>query len=225
MPKYWRIGERVPGWTGTCLNCSIVWGVRKMPWTTHPRISRRPIYDTEGRTYPGRVGRNLSGLSVLAGTEELVVLLDVQVVGTRKVGAACQLDGQFGICQDVKDIRDHRLLVDANAEDLPALVDTDDTVRCLVLGRDEYSLATDSVHVEAYTRLEVVKVNEAILGDEVNDAVLLRHLHGDREVIWCFSGEENVDSLLREHRVRSVVVNFNDVKLDKIQKHFEHHPR
>ena len=56
-------------------------------------------------------------------------------------------------------------------------------------------------------------MDKTVLGDEVDDTVLLRDLHGDGEVVGCLCGEEDVDGLLGEHRVRRVVVDFDDVKL------------
>jgi sporulation protein YlmC with PRC-barrel domain len=61
-------------------------------------------------------------------------------------------------------------------------------------------------------KFEVVEINEAIFCDEVDDAMLVGHLHihpGSR------SGprEENVHSLFREHRIGRVVINFHNVQL------------
>lgn len=56
-------------------------------------------------------------------------------------------------------------------------------MRRLVLSRDEDGLAGDAVHVDACAGLEVVEVDKAVLGDEVDDAVLLRNLNGDGEVV------------------------------------------
>ena len=105
-------------------------------------------------------------------------------------------------------------LVDANAEDLTPLVNADDSRRSLVLSGDEDGLARNTVHVQADTGLEVVQVDEPVLGDEVDDAVLLRDLHGDREIVRGLGREEDVDGLLGEHWVRGVVVKFDDVKLE-----------
>lgn len=82
-----------------------------------------------------------------------------------------------------------------------------------MLRSNEDGLAGDSIHVEADARLEVVQVDEAVLGDEVDDAVLLGHLHGHGEIVRCLSGEEDVDCLLGEHRVRGIVVDFDNVEL------------
>lgn len=52
-----------------------------------------------------------------------------------------------------------------------------------------------------------------ILRDEVYDAVLLRHLHCDREVASCFSREIHVDAFLGERSVGRRVINLNHMKL------------
>ncbi len=56
-------------------------------------------------------------------------------------------------------------------------------------------------------------MNKAVLGDEVNDAILLRDLQSNREIIAGFRGEENVDCLLREDGIRLGMVNLDNVQL------------
>lgn len=48
---------------------------------------------------PGRVGSDLGGLGELARLEELIVLRDVEVVRSRKVGARGELDGEIGVVE------------------------------------------------------------------------------------------------------------------------------
>ena len=54
-------------------------------------------------------------------------------------------------------------------------------------------------------------MDEAVLRDEVDDAVLLQDLHSDWEVVGRLGREEHVDGFLREGRVRSLMVNFDDM--------------
>lgn len=82
-----------------------------------------------------------------------------------------------------------------------------------MLGRSKDSLARDSVHVDADARLQVVEMNETVLGDEVDDAVLLRDLHRDREIVGSLRREENVDGLLRERRVWQGMIDLDDMEL------------
>jgi len=56
-------------------------------------------------------------------------------------------------------------------------------------------------------------MDEAVFRDEVDDAMLFGHLHSHWEVVRGLSGEENVHSLFREHRVGRVVINFHNVQL------------
>ncbi len=56
-------------------------------------------------------------------------------------------------------------------------------------------------------------MDEAKLGDEVDDAVLLRNLHRDGEVVGRLGREENVDGLLREGGVGRLVADLNDMEL------------
>ena len=55
-------------------------------------------------------------------------------------------------------------------------VDPYDPVRGLVWSGDKDCLGADPVHVDAHPALNVVQVDVAILGDQVNNAVFLAHL-------------------------------------------------
>jgi hypothetical protein len=125
-----------------------------------------------GVTYPWGVGSNLSGLIELPALEELLVLLDIQVIRTRKVSPTGELEGQFGIVQCREDIRNDGILVDIHAQNLTLLVHADDTMRSLVFSRDEDGLAGNSVHVDTRARFEVVEVDEAVFRDQVDNSVL-----------------------------------------------------
>ena len=58
----------------------------------------------------------------------------------------------------------------------------------------------------------------AELGDQVDDSVLLAHLHCDGEVGLCLGREEDINSPLLEHGVALLVVNLNHVKLKQQQQ-------
>lgn len=128
--------------------------------------------------------------------------------------SACQ-PGPHGIwtSRHTSNIVDDGVLVDADAEHLTLAVHTDNTAQQLVLGGSEDGLARNSVHVDARARLEVVQVDEAKLGDEVDDAVLLRHLHRDGKVVCRLGREEDIDGLLLERRVGRLVPDLHDVQL------------
>ena len=100
-------------------------------------------------SHPGRVGSDLSGLIELTTLEKLLVLLDIQIIRTRKVGPAGKLEGQFGIVQRGEDIGNDGILVDIHAQNLTLLVHADDAVRGLVFSRNKDGLSRDSVHVNA----------------------------------------------------------------------------
>jgi hypothetical protein len=161
----------------------------------------------------GGVGGDLGGLGVLLGGEELGELARVEVVGTGEVGARGETDREVGVVERAEDVGDDGFVVDGNGEDLPLAVHTDDTARALVHTGDEHRLPTDAVHVDARARLEVVEVDEPVLGDEVDDAVACRDLHRDGEVVRRLGGEEDVDGLLGVDGKSSLVVNFDDVEL------------
>lgn len=160
---------------------------------------------------PRRISSNLGSLAVLAALEELLVLLDVKVISSRKVTSGSKFESKLSIVKRVKDVGDERGFVDADAEDLTLLVDTNDTIRGFVFSRYEDCLARNSVHVNADTALEIVEVNETVLGDQIDDSVFLRDLHRYREVVVGFWREVYVDSLLGERRVWVGVVNLDDV--------------
>lgn len=149
----------------------------------------------------------------MTALEELLVLLDIQIICARQISPACELERQFGVVECCQDIRDHRVVVDADAEDLSLPVDTEDSIAGVVFASHEDSLAGDTVHVDAGTGLEVIEMDETVLRREVNDAVSLGDLHGDGEIIGRLGREVNVDGFLRERRVGRLVVNLHNVKL------------
>lgn len=162
---------------------------------------------------PRRVGGDLGRLGEGAAREELGELARVEVVRAGEVGAAGEADGEVGVVEGAEDVGDDGVVVDGDGEDLALAVDSDDTARRLVRARHEHGLAGDAVHVDARSRLEVVEVDEAVLGDEVDDAVALRDLHRDGEVVGGLGREEDVDGLLGVDGVRRLVVDLDDVEL------------
>jgi len=144
------------------------------------------------------VGGDFGSLVVLTGLEEVSVLLDVEIVGSGEIGSRSELDGEVGVVEGfwkgekertrlsrlgsilegsrktglTKDVGNNVVLVESNTEDLSLPVDSDDSSSSLVLSGSEDGLSRDPVHVDAGSRLEVVEVDETVLGDEVDDAVL-----------------------------------------------------
>ena len=57
---------------------------------------------------------------------------------------------------------------------------------------------------------------EAILGDKVDDTVLLRNLHRDGEVVRGLGREEHVDALLLEEWVALRTINPDDMRLREV---------
>ena len=135
-------------------------------------MSRKVRAEKNGITHPGGVGSDLSGLIELPALEKLLVLLDIQIVRSRKISPTSELEGQFGIVQCREDIRNDGIFVDIHAQNLALLVDTNDTVRSLVFSRNEDGLAGNPVHVDTRARFEVVEVNETVFGDQEHNSVL-----------------------------------------------------
>lgn len=166
------------------------------------------------KTHTRGVGGNLRRLAVLSTRKELLILLDVKVIRTREIAAAGKLERKLGVVERAENVRDDRVLIHADAEHLALFVDTNDTIRRLVLSSDENGLAGDTVHVDACARLKVVEVNEAELGDQVRNAMLFGHLHSDGEVVGGLRREVDVHRLLRKRRVGCLMVNFYYVQLN-----------
>ena len=78
--------------------------------------------------------------------------------------------------QKEKDLCSIQQRVDASFSDLPLPVDSDDATGGLVDSCDKDCLSTDAVHVDAGARLNVVEMDVAKLGDQVDDVILLTHL-------------------------------------------------
>jgi hypothetical protein len=111
------------------------------------------------------------------------------------------------------DVWHNSLLVHAHTQHLTLPVDSQNTMALLKLGRGKDCLARNAVHVDARARLDVVQVDETKLGDEVDDAVFLGHLHRDGEIVGGFGREKDVDSLLLERGVGLLVTDLDYVKL------------
>ena len=77
---------------------------------------------------------------------------------------------------------------------------------------DEYGFARDAVHEDAGAALQVIEVDKTVLCDKVDDAVLLRNLHCNGEVVDCFLREVDVNRLLSKHWVGGLVINFDNVE-------------
>ena len=110
-------------------------------------------------------------------------------------------EGKVVVVEGALDVGDHVLLIHRHGQNLSLPVDPDDAISGLVLRRHEYRVCADPVHVDAGAGLDVVKVDIAVLRDQVHHAVLLGHLHGHGEVALGLRGEERVHRLLLERRV------------------------
>lgn len=64
-------------------------------------------------------------------------------------------------------------------------------VRC----RHKNRVARDAVHVDASAALDVVHVNVAVLGDQINNVVFRRHLHCNGKIVLSLRREEDVNGL------------------------------
>jgi len=56
-------------------------------------------------------------------------------------------------------------------------------------------------------------VDETEFGDQVDDTVTLRDLHGDWEIVCCFWREEYIDCLLCEWDIGCFVADLDNVEL------------
>ncbi|PNY29194.1 Uncharacterized protein TCAP_00893 [Tolypocladium capitatum] len=162
---------------------------------------------------PGGVGGDLGGLHVVTRVKQLVELLRIKAVRTRQSGSRGQLDGNLRVGGVLEEVGDDGRVVDGDKEHLTLAVDTHKARRVAVGAAGEDGLARDSVHEDEGAGLEVVQVNEAVLGDHEDDAVLLRDLQSHGEVVGRLGREEDVDGLFRESRVRLGMVDLDDVEL------------
>lgn len=162
---------------------------------------------------PGRVCSDLGGTGEVARLEQLRELTLVEVVGTGKVASRRETNREVDVVERRENVGNHDLFIDRDAQNLTLAVDSDDTARRLVFAGDKHCLARDAVHVEACARLEVVKVDETVFRDEVDDTVALRDLHRDGEIVRGLGREEDVDRFLRVHRVGGSVIDLDDVEL------------
>jgi hypothetical protein len=177
------MGDNVPWETCASLKASIVRGVRRIPCEVFSDSTVR--YDST--TYSRRVRGYLGGFAELTTLEKLLVLLDIQLVCSWKVGPARQLESEFGVVEGTEDVWDNGLFVDAYGENLNLAVNTDDAIGSLVFSGDEDGFTANPVHVDAQSGFEIAEVN----AKSVFDTMKLGNLHGNRQVIRSSWMDEN----------------------------------
>jgi len=143
----------------------------------------------------------------------MIESLLVQLICTRQTSARSKLISQLGVLGALQQIRNNCVLIQSYRKNLTLTVDTNDTSRFAISTGCEDGLTGDAVHENAGTGLEVVQMNEAILGDDVNDLVTIRDLHCDWEVVGGLGWEIDVDVLLGELRVSLLVIHLDNVEL------------
>jgi hypothetical protein len=151
----------------------------------------------------------------LAILEELLILPDVEIVGAREVTAARKLERKLRVVERLEDIRNDGRLVNCHRENLAALVDANYTVRLLVFCGYKDGFSRNTIHIYASTGFQIIEVNEAKLCDEVDDSVLLRHLHRNWEIVRRLWRKINIDCLFGEGRIGLLVVDLYNVELMK----------
>lgn len=66
---------------------------------------------------------------------------------------------------------------------------------------NKYSVRRDTVHIDACSSLDVVHMNVAVFSYEIDDVILRRHLHRDREIVLRLRWEEHVHRFLWERLI------------------------
>lgn len=75
---------------------------------------------------------------------------------------------------------------------------TNNSTSSLMGRRHKDSIRRDPIHVDTRSTFNIIHVYVPVLGYQVYDVILRRNLHGYREVVLSFCGEENVDRFLWE---------------------------
>jgi len=149
----------------------------------------------------------------VAHPQKVVELPLEEIRGAGEVGAPRQPDAEINVVQVGAHVRHDGVLVDGEGEHLALAVDAEDATSGERRG-DKDRVGRDAVHVDARSRLDVVKVDVAELGDHVNHAVLLRDLHRHGEVGLPLRGVVHVDlRLLKRRRRVAALRDFDHVKL------------
>ena len=119
---------------------------------------------------------NLGRLAVLPVSEAGVELPDEQLVRAAQVVPDGEPERHVRVLEVAVDVVDDVLLVDGDREDLSLSIHTDDAAGGLVGSSNEDGFGGNPVHVDADAALDVVKVDVAVFGYQVGDAVLGAHL-------------------------------------------------
>ena len=104
-------------------------------------------------TYTRRVCSNFSCFTILASGKQLLILLHVEIIGTRKIGTARELEGELGVVQGCQDIWNNGLLIDVDARNLTFLVDTDNAIGSFVLRSHEDGFTRGTIQYRVSSRL------------------------------------------------------------------------
>lgn len=96
---------------------------------------------------------------------------------------------------------------------LSFLVDCHNTRGGWLIGSNKNSVVTDTIHKDTNAGFKVVDMDEAHLGEHINDTKALANLHGYGEIGWVFRSKEHFRRLLWEWRIVVWVINFNDLQL------------
>ena len=170
------------------------------------------------KTYPWRVRCDFGCLTVVLRREQLTKLLQIQIICTRKICTTCKLDSQSGVTKCIENVGNDVLLCNTDAEDLTFAIDANNTTSRLMICRDKDCFARNAVHINAYAGFEIVKVNKSVFGNEEDDAVTWRDLHCDRKVVRCLGRKEHIDSFLLEGRVVWIMIDLDDMQLERNQQ-------
>ena len=163
----------------------------------------------------GGVSGALSGTLDVPGGEELLKLGLDEGLGAWEAAADRHLEREAHVVELPGDERHDRGLVEVQQQHLTAAVHRVDTARGRGVAREEDRVVAHLVAVDGRRRLQVVDEEEAHLGDDVDDAVLLRDGHVHREVIDELRGEEQLRLALLERRLASLGAELDDVELGR----------
>jgi hypothetical protein len=161
------------------------------------------------KTYTRRISRDLRSFSILSTLEQLLVLPNIQIICSGEISPTSEPESKLRVVESVQNIRDDRLFINIDTENLSLLVDTNNTIRGFMFRGDEHRLARNPIHVNTSTGFEVVEVNEPIFRNEIDYSMLLRHLHSNWEIVGSLGREIDIDSFLDKGRIGRGVVYFD----------------
>ena len=131
---------------------------------------------------------HLCSFTVGSSSKQFIEFCDKQLIRPSQIVPDSHPQGEVAVVEGVLDVGDDGLLVHGHGQDLAPPVDPNDAIAGIMLGGHKDGVRTDTVLIDQGPCLDVVQVNVAVLGDQVDDVVLDGHLEKEESSVKSWDG-------------------------------------